>query len=1124
MSFKKALATIGISTMAVSVAPVTAFAYEGEDVNQNQNVNSVEENNNVEEVSTPDSTPVENTGNENNMALFQTAPDPENHEVVSDPAPVISPEEQRVLDAEADYAAAQAAYEQEAARLDPESEEFKALEAQRKAAETALNIAIADRTAAEAEVHKAEADVSMAQDAVDQATQDVSDKEAAANTAVATAEQLMNNATQAEENLNTIKQEVATAQTAVDTAQTAVDAAQAAYDATLDPTSPEVQAVQQNLQTAQENVASAETAEATAQANVDQAQTDLAHAQAAQSAAEEIAQTTDNALNSANQDLADKTNAYNTEVARGEELAAAVTDAGTAKTAAETTVNTATADATNAEAARANADQAYKLAEEALKTAENNVLSAEGRAAELEAIKAEAEAQGSVGFFRWRLAQDDCTEDEKIALNYAIALLTDKDVQLPDSWMAEQYHATTWDEYTSYTSVGSENDATSLENMKRTFEYMREVNRVRAIEAEHPAYDWNASGDPDSSVVYETAKVNDVMMAMAQLDCNYFADGRRGQMPNANWFAADEQQGTAEATKDVDYTAFSDEELLGWTTEDYDQIGSVPTAEYIAQQVAYMASLSPEEFDEQAARELYFRMYFRDRQDMIEHRDWFKTERALREYYQFYLQTTDPGHDRMGYAVRQNAGYGNVTTSQMMDSSLINNYGPAYSVDEYEAKFMEYYNSTMNGAEQAEKDLAAAKAALEDAKAVRDQKLAELTAAEQKKAEADEALRVAQDNLTAAENRLNAAVGQSEAHNGAIVDALNNVTAARTAVENAQAAANAAKADVETKKAATATAGAALETAQSDLADKKEAVTDAKTKLASAESAARALSEEAYDALVEKKADLEATKQVLTEKKNAETGAQAQYDTLLTLLDEATDSIDATAKALQDAMNAKTEKETALRDAAVKYQETIDLLNQLKEIEAVKAADLGSANGAIEEVRQSIRDAEETMKQAKRALDNAIWRLNHKDDPAPVNFGSYVYVAPANSIDPVSTVYTLPSVDYMTILSVTDEIKMDNDEAVEQMLNVKFPLLTYRRITNKKVLEEIAKYLKLCGIDGELVAIYGINEADEASQADMLKYAAGMKGCIITPEGTFTLDKMSAYMQELIRGMVIIVR
>ena len=65
--------------------------------------------------------------------------------------------------------------------------------------------------------------------------------------------------------------------------------------------------------------------------------------------------------------------------------------------------------------------------------------------------------------------------------------------------------------YSSYTHQGDENDATNLDNMKISFNFIRKCNELRTTE----------NTDPQTNKTLNTLKVTDYLMATAQADANY---------------------------------------------------------------------------------------------------------------------------------------------------------------------------------------------------------------------------------------------------------------------------------------------------------------------------------------------------------------------------------------------------------------------------------------------------------------------------------------------------------------------------------------------------------------------------------------------------------------------------
>ena len=149
-----------------------------------------------------------------------------------------------------------------------------------------------------------------------------------------------------------------------------------------------------------------------------------------------------------------------------------VKDAEDEKAAAEKAVSTAQSDV-------AEAEKAYDNAEDNLANSKADMDAAK---AELEAAEA-VKTKGSLGFFEAMGATD------------AAKVITDRvEVQDGDDW--------------GKTEVGADGDATSLDNMKATFDWIRECNELRESD------DHNAEPNKDPLMV------TDYLMAVSQVQTN----------------------------------------------------------------------------------------------------------------------------------------------------------------------------------------------------------------------------------------------------------------------------------------------------------------------------------------------------------------------------------------------------------------------------------------------------------------------------------------------------------------------------------------------------------------------------------------------------------------------------
>ncbi len=172
--------------------------------------------------------------------------------------------------------------------------------------------------------------------------------------------------------------------------------------------------------------------------------------------------------------------------------------------------------------------------------------------------------------------------------------------------------------YASYTHQGSMSDATNLDNMKSSFDYIRRCNTLRQ----------QAKKDPEDGGKLGVLKVTDYMMATAQADANYSLT----HIEHAKQFPVGEN--LAWGNRDP-FTAWYDEEK-----EEYD----FGVTEYSS----------------------------------IGH----------------YLNIVTSGYGITGFAVAQGGTYG-IEYGQTFDWSTNDNEG--MSVDDYEKRFMKYYNIVTAG-------------------------------------------------------------------------------------------------------------------------------------------------------------------------------------------------------------------------------------------------------------------------------------------------------------------------------------------------------------------------------------------------------------------------------------------
>ena len=234
-------------------------------------------------------------------------------------------------------------------------------------------------------------------------------------------------------------------------------------------------ALQEEIAAAQEALDKAKTELETAKAEERQRQTELEAAQATVATAETELQGKQATLEQANKDKAtaeQEVAAAAAQVKAAQEEQAKAEATLTARQAETAAAKKAVDDAKTAQTqAAANLEKAREVK----RTADVAVIAAQAEIENAEKAVAEADAnfnKGSFGFF------------EAMGSQAAIDILNNA-------------------KYASYTKKGDPNDATSLENMKVTFKWIREANRLRALEGLAPL------------------KVTDLLMAMAQSNANW---------------------------------------------------------------------------------------------------------------------------------------------------------------------------------------------------------------------------------------------------------------------------------------------------------------------------------------------------------------------------------------------------------------------------------------------------------------------------------------------------------------------------------------------------------------------------------------------------------------------------
>ena len=332
-----------------------------------------------------------------------------------------------------------------------------------KAAVDAVDNANTDLTEANEAVGKAETNVASGK-----AT--VSDKTEELNTAASSAEQAQQKLEDAQKVSNDAKNANDAANTALDTARANTDTSSDAYK--------------------------------TAKGALDQANANLESANAAKESADKAVVDANTAVETAKNELVTKANAAadakDALDQANKELETAKTNANTAdtnKTAAQADVDAKTKAVTDANSALAEAKNALSAANTTLTNARNEKKAAQANLEAAEKAVTDAQAaldaanekynQGSIGYFNSKVKEGETSNAAKIIAEEQ-ALATSSSSKYPQAAL----------------NPADPTDASSLENFKAAFEYIKRANELRASEGLDPL------------------KVSDELFAIAQADAN----------------------------------------------------------------------------------------------------------------------------------------------------------------------------------------------------------------------------------------------------------------------------------------------------------------------------------------------------------------------------------------------------------------------------------------------------------------------------------------------------------------------------------------------------------------------------------------------------------------------------
>jgi chromosome segregation ATPase len=752
------------------------------------------------------------------------------------------------------------------------------------------------------------------------------------------------------------KAETEKAQSAYDEAEKAVEKAKADYNATAkamesvkaNPTTvtntdtalteaeTKAKAALEALNTAKAHESEKQTAYETANQAVTDAKSAVTKAQAEKDTADKAVTDTETALENAKKDVKAKTDA----VTLAQEQ---VTDAEKALSNAGSKTETAQTEYENANKAVTDATNAVATAQKALEDANAKVKAAEA-----------VIAQGSLGFFSSRMNDASLSEPEKDDAKLAYDIITYSTTKESTKSATEK----------GITYLGRDDDATSLENMKKAIALIGKGNQIIVKDNNFPNL--------------APFNVADSTMAYAQASANMEAYTKYHWMPSSGEYGYSRVSGENAAwgySNDVmDNESDSDlftkhDPYYGWYYQEKEFY------EFIQNYKKSHPDATKDEINnaaKEAVKNGQFK-YAHIATEAFNINDYNNTGHYLNlTKYNDYRDKKSTG-----LAVNER----NEWTTQVQDFGHVI---PGVSYDTYKASFDAYYNkvhanldSAKKEAESANTALSKAKAELDNAKATLSEKL---NALDQAKAGNNI------DSLTTAVNTAKANLAKAEK---AKIEAEKNKTTLATALSDKQM--------IATEKAT------ALTSAQSVLAEKETALTNAKTALNTAKADTKA-KQTAYDTAVQnvrakadsitanakalydsKVADQSKANTILTNAKQAESNAKATFDDVVS--GKAIPSLQAKATKAREMVNEKTkaknDADTAVAKAGADVQTAANAVTKAQadvEEEAKAVSSATKTKADAESVARAKANAyQESVKARKNILDKEDALSNAKD-------------------------------------------------------------------------------------------------------------------------------------------------
>ena len=590
-----------------------------------------------------------------------------------------------------------------------------------------------------------------------------------------------------------------------------------------------------------------------------------------------------------------------------------------------------------------------------------------------------------------------------------------------------------------YTNIGAENDATSLENFKRALSMVRYGNTLRTT-------DTNVPGLSDLTV-------NPTLFAISQVQLNATANGKI--FGHSKLYRVGENIAAA--------TYKSNDELLfnGWYTEEK-QVYDYITAK----------GWTKDDLKNDAAKYKEVQQALNQKHPQVGHytniinKDYTTTGTA-------FIYSKDPAPD--GWEC--NAG-------QVFDFVQYSSYittANTMTIDEFEAKFNEYYNKLMNAdsiLSENQTKLDSLKSELENQKALFATKQATQSSAEKNVQTATDQVISAQNAVTSAQSKVNTKQARLDQlmSGSAASGLLNEINSLKASKKNAETN------DLVNAQKVLSAAQKEKMIADQNVVDKTALVNDAKANL----DLKKKVLAESNKGVELAQSNLEVAKKNLDEKTNAlktaksdESRKKGLYDSSKNSLDRLNAKLSELSKDLEAAKNSVSTKENVLSSAQRVYDSAIQKqssVNTLKQDIVSKKSTVDSCQKDIQSFKEAISKLDASIKQLENeevtieARIAGIQKVMDAYDKLCANPNGVVDVvssddeiinglyAKLNSMKEAYNVYLKAVDEFNKAEAINNENKKELDIATDNYDKAKAEL--------KKAQDELDVYLKVTGTPG----------------------------------------------------------